>query len=151
MTSAKGESQFAIRPAIARDYERIVEVWVASGLPVKLQGRESREAFVRQLQSLPGLYLVAMDGERIVGVILGSHDHRKGWINRLAVLPEYRRRGIAADLVLACERALQAEGMEITAALIEEDNATSRLLFEKLGYRADVPAAYYRKLTRPDA
>ena len=96
MTDRKKGTSPSIRRAKPEDYGEIVEVWRASGLSVRLQGRESEEAFRLQLDQFPDLYLLAIDGGRIVGVVLGSHDHRKGWINRLAVLPEYRRRGMAS-------------------------------------------------------
>ncbi|MCH8242860.1 MAG: site-specific integrase, partial [Planctomycetes bacterium] len=35
-------------------------------------------------------------------------------------------------------------------ALIEADNRTSATFFEKMGYLADVPVIYYRKLDRAD-
>lgn len=51
----------------------------------------------------------------------------------------------------ACDAAIRRYGIEIVAALIEPDNAVSAVVFEKLGYRADVPVRYYRKLSRSDA
>lgn len=144
----------SIRPAVSEDYESIVRVWTEAGLSARLEGRDAREAFDRQLAAFPGLYLVAVDSasaDRIVGVVLGTHDGRKGWINRLAVVPSCRRRGIGAALVSACDQALRAAGMEIVAALIEPPNEASVRLFEGLGYRADVPVRYYRKLSRPNA
>ena len=150
MTDHKKGTSPLLRRAEPEDYGEIVEVWRASGLSVRLQGRESEEAFRRQLERFPDLYLVAIDGDRIVGVVLGSHDQRKGWINRLAVLPEYRRRGLASALMSACKAAIGALGIEIVAALVELDNTASHVFFEALGYRADVPVRYYRKLSRPD-
>ena len=151
MTTVCRDSPLPIRPATAADYQQIAKVWAASGLEVSLHGRESEEAFRRQLEQFPDLYLVATDDDAVVGAVLGSHDHRKGWINRLAVLPGYRRRGIAGALALACDAAIRAHGIEIVATLIEPDNVASCALFEKLGYRTDVPARYYRKLSHPDA
>ena len=94
---------------------------------------------------------MAVERGNIIGIVLGSHDGRKGWINRLAVVPEHRRRGIAAALVRACERALDAHGIEIVAALVEPSSRESAALFEELGYREDVPVRYFRRLSRPDA
>jgi len=150
MSEPVSQSACSIRRAGPEDYGGIVEVWVKSGLIVRLTGRESEAAFRRQLEHFAELYLVAVDGGRIIGVVFGSHDHRKGWINRLAVLPEYRGRGVASSLVAACEKALRVSGIEIVAALIEPENTVSCALFERLGYRNDVPARYYRKLARPD-
>jgi len=142
---------WSIREARADDYDAIAELWLASGLPARIRGRDCREAFVRQRARAPALHLVAIAGERVIGVVLGSHDGRKGWINRLAVVPEHRRRGIAAALVRACEKAIRAEGIEIVAALVEPASRASGALFEELGYREDVPVRYFRKLSRPDA
>lgn len=151
VTKSEQGSAPPIRRATIEDYAQIVELWRAGGLSVRLEGRESKGAFSRQLERLSDMYLVATDGDRIVGVVLGSHDYRKGWINRLAILPEYRRRGIASALVSACEGAIRRHGIEIVAALIEPHNAVSALVFEELGYRDDVAVRYYRKLSRPGA
>ncbi len=153
MAVAKGadDNHCTIRPATADDYEGIVDLWRQAGLTYCGEGRESRGAFRRQLAAFPDLYLVATDGDTIVGVVLGSHDHRKGWINRVAVHPQHRRRGLAEALVSTCDAAIRAHGIEIVAAFVEADNPASAALFEKLGYRADVPVTYYRKLDRPEA
>jgi ribosomal protein S18 acetylase RimI-like enzyme len=90
-----------------------------------------------------------MDGDRLVGVVLGSHDGRKGWINRLAVRPEYRRRGVALRLIAACEEAIRAHGIEIVCALVEEPNTASRAVFTHAGFADGVPVRYFRKLSRP--
>lgn len=140
-----------IRCARPEDYDQIICVWSASGLSVRPKGREAREAFCRQLIRFSDLYLVVTDGERIVGVVLGTHDYRKGWINRLAVLPEYRRRGVARALVTACDTAIRAHGIEIVATLIEPDNSASCAVLEEAGYQADAPVRYYRKLSHREA
>ncbi|MBI4719387.1 MAG: GNAT family N-acetyltransferase [Planctomycetes bacterium] len=150
-SSSRKLPEISIRPARIEDYDEILAMWRAGGLSARPAGRESPAAFARQLAAFDGLYLVAVDAARIVGVVLGSHDLRKGWINRLAVLPGYRRRGVGAALVRACDAALRAAGIEIVAALVETDNPASCALFESVGYRADVPVRYYRKLSHPQA
>ena len=151
MSENQPDPAWSIRCAREDDYEPIKSMWTITGLQARIRGRESRKAFLHQLKQFPDLYLVAVDGERIIGMVFGSHDHRKGWINRLAVLPEYRRRGVAAALVTTCDEAIRVQGIEIVAALVETPNTESARLFEKLGYRADVPVRYYRKLSHPDA
>jgi ribosomal protein S18 acetylase RimI-like enzyme len=58
---------------------------------------------------------------------------------------------VAAALVSACDEAIRAQNIGIVAALVETHNTESAALFEKLGYRADIPVHYYRKLSHPDA
>ncbi|HYM40304.1 MAG TPA: GNAT family N-acetyltransferase [Thermoplasmata archaeon] len=133
----------AIRRLRMSDYAAIIEVLRVCHLNPRVRGRESRRNLAKQLRSKQTLYLGAFDGPQLVGTVFGTHDTRKGWINRLAVLPEYRRAGIAARLVRECERGLRKYGLEMFAALIEAENTPSRSLFAKLGYTpSDI--LYYR-------
>ena len=138
-----------IRPLRLRDYDDMVSVFRSCGLDPKIRGRDSRPAIARQLRFNRGLYLGAFDGDRLVGTVLGTHDSRKGWINRLAVHPAFRRRGLARRLVRACERALRARRIEMFCALIEPDNAAWKAVFRSLGYRVD-RLAYARRKLRDD-
>lgn len=138
-----------IRELRLADYPAIIEVFDLCSLTPRVRGRDSRRNMAKQLRARSNVYLGAFDGPRLVGTVLATHDTRKGWINRLAVLPEYRRRGIAQMLVRAAERALRGRGMEIFAALIEEDNVASQTLFRKLGYDPQ-SILYYRRKLRDD-
>ena len=74
--------------------------------------------------------------DKLVAVAVLTHDGRKGWINRLAVEPAYRRQGLARRLVAEAERWFaQDVGLEVWAALIERHNDASLLLFERAGLR----------------
>jgi ribosomal protein S18 acetylase RimI-like enzyme len=142
--------RLTIRGIEPADYDAIVQLWCDSGLSVRLRGRDAREPFLQQLQTFPATYLLAeLDGV-IVGTVLGTHDGRKGWINRLAVHPERRRRGIAQQLIRACEEALKEQGIEIFAALTETDNEVSTRVLERADYVRDVPVHYLRKRLRDD-
>ncbi|HHN94333.1 MAG TPA: GNAT family N-acetyltransferase [Anaerolineae bacterium] len=129
------EENVTVRRLGMEDYDALLALWLRAGLhSVKPQGRDSRAGIARQLatgvQTILGL---EVDG-RLVGAVVATHDSRKGWINRLAVDPEYRRRGYAARLIAAAEEVLREQGMRIIAALVESDNAPSYALFRKAGY-----------------
>ncbi len=142
--------RLTIRGIVPADYDAIVQLWRDSDLSVRLRGRDAREPFLQQLRHFPTTYLLAeLDGV-IVGTVLGTHDGRKGWINRLAVHPDRRRRGIAQQLISSCEKALARQGIEIFAALTETDNEVSTRVLERAGYVRDVPVHYLRKRLRDD-
>jgi len=131
------------------DYPSVIELLDLVGLHPRVRGRESRTAFAKQLRSNRTLYLGAFEGGRLVGTVLGTHDTRKGWINRLSVHPDYRRRGIARRLVRACERGFRSLGIGVFAALIEPENEGSLDFFRKLGYQ-DTDIVYVRRKIRDD-
>jgi ribosomal protein S18 acetylase RimI-like enzyme len=97
------------------------------------------------------LFLVAEEGEggRVVGTVLATHDGRKGWINRLAVDAASRKRGVGALLVHEAEGWLESRGMDILACLIEDENAVSMAVFEKLGYKKHSEIIYFAKRKYP--
>lgn len=80
-----------------------------------------------------------------MGAVLGTHDGRKGWINRLVVAPSHRRRGIAKALVHAVEERLAELGIDVVACLIEDWNQDSMEFFSAIGYVYDKEVLYYSK------
>ena len=151
MSDTKASISVGIRPFLMGDYERVMELWVQGSLPLKPQGRDSRENIARQIGLVNVRFLVAEDGEGgpVVGTVFATHDGRKGWINRLAVDASLRRYGIGARLVREAERWLEAQGMDILACLIEADNPVSVAVFEKLGYKKHPEIIYFAKRKFP--
>jgi len=143
-------AEITIRPVARADFDAIHELWQAAGLSVRPNGRDARPEFLKQLARFPTSYLIAEHEGKAVGVIFGTHDLRRGWLNRLAIHPDYRRRGIARRLIAACEQALYAEGIGITVSLVEEENTASAKIFADAGYSAQIPVRYFYKRTRPD-
>ncbi len=80
------------------------------------------------------MILVAEFNGKIIGVVLGTHDGRKGWMNRLAVDTEFRRKNIAKKLVSEAEKWFEENGLEVFTCIIERKNTASVKLFQKLGY-----------------
>ncbi|MGL4269823.1 MAG: GNAT family N-acetyltransferase, partial [Plesiomonas sp.] len=57
-----------------------------------------------------------------------------GWVNYLAVHPDYRGRGIANALVNRVEKKLIARGCPKIHLLVREENQAVISMYEKLGY-----------------
>ncbi len=141
-----------VRMLTLTDYDRWMSIWQAAGLhSIRPNGRDSRQAFARQLESGTHTMIGLELGGELIGVVLATHDGRKGWINRLAIRPEHRRQGYAARLVAEAERILHEQGIGIIAALIETGNDASLTLFRKLGY-SELPGGihYVSKRDRAD-
>lgn len=144
-------SGVTIRDFCMSDYEAVLHLWQEADIPSRPAGRDSFESLERELDWGAAQFLVAEDEGVVVGAVLGTHDGRKGWVNRLVVAPGYRGRGLARRLVHEVEDVLAARGLEIVACLIEGPNTGSMRFFEHLGYvRAD-DIVYYSKRQRPES
>ena len=139
-----------IIPYKSGDYDLLVNLWEKSGLPYKKNGRDSCENIEHEVLLDCNQFLFAMYEKEAIGTILITHDGRKGWINRVAVLPEFRKKGIAKRLVEAGEIWLQEQGIGIFACQIEEYNTSSFEAFKKMGYIPFEGIHYLTKRIHPD-
>jgi len=126
-----------------------VALWRRTGSAFRPRGRDSAARIASECRRLPDLLLAAVAGDRLVGAVIGSHDGRRGWINRLAVDPAWRRRGVARRLVRRVEAALHRRGIHVLCALVEEGNRPSRALFRSLGYTHHRRIRYYSRRRLP--
>jgi hypothetical protein len=79
-----------LNPTTANDYRRMIALWEAAGLTHKPRGRDAQEAIERQIAGGTHTFIGAeTEAGELVGTVLATHDGRKGWINRLAVHPDY--------------------------------------------------------------
>jgi ribosomal protein S18 acetylase RimI-like enzyme len=134
-----------VREFRREDGERVREFWVACGIRIRPgDDDDSLSAFaVRN----PGLFLLAEDGDRIVGSALGGWDGRRGWLYHVAAHPEARRRGIASDLVARIEARLRELGCPKVNLIVWEDNADAMRFWEDLGYVREKAIEYGKYLT----
>jgi ribosomal protein S18 acetylase RimI-like enzyme len=151
---SRNAKKIRLRPLKIEDYEDMVESWNRAGLPIKVKGRESKESIKKELRFDGTSFIGAFDmseGEKPIGLVIANYDGRRGWINRIAVLPEYRREGVGSALIREAEEFLEKKGAKIIAALIVKSNDPSRKLFEKHGYTMNEEIAYYSKRESPDS
>src|SRR6266849_6378526 len=114
-------SETVIRPVRGDELAAVLRLWHAAGVtPPTIS--DSIEGLTCLLYEPAALLLVATIDDQIVGSVIGGWDGWRGNIYRLAVTPEYRRKGIARKLVEAVSDALFAKGAERLSALVEHEH-----------------------------
>ena len=147
------EENVYIRRLGLGNYDELMALWQRAGLhSLRPQGRDSRASLARQLASTVQIILGLEVGGQLVGAVVVTHDSRKGWINRLAVAPGYRRQGYGARLIAAAEEALHEQDIHVIAVLVVSDNPASLALFRQVGYiEIDSGIHYLTKRDSDDA
>ncbi len=139
-----------IREFRMEDYDALIKLWNDAQLSYKPKGRDRRNKIEQELKRGNAIFLVAEINGKLAGSAFGTHDGRKGWINRLAVAPEFQKRGIARKLIAEVENRIYKLGIEIIACLIEDWNVKSMKVFEKSGYTKHPNILYFTKRKNPD-
>jgi ribosomal protein S18 acetylase RimI-like enzyme len=114
------------------EYEAVIALWKNAGL--HLNSSDSRQALEQALERDADLFLVAVEGDDLVGAVLGRYDGRRGWINHLAVAQRYRAKDVGSQLMQEVERRLRAKRCEKVSLFIEPANAGVGAFYEQLGY-----------------
>lgn len=101
---------FHIRVMTSTDYDAVLTLM--QGTPgISLRDADSRDATERYLARNPGLSFVAEAEGRLIACVMCGHDGRRGYLQHLLVLPDYRRQGIAQALTQRCLDALASLGI----------------------------------------
>ena len=110
---------------------------------------DSREGIERYLRRNPTTSFVALWEDAIVGVILAGHDGRRGYIYHTAVLPAFRGRGIARQLVEQAMAALEREGIHKAALVVFARNALGNGFWESIGFSTREDLVYRNQNIHP--
>lgn len=108
--TGQAESMISIRTMTIADYQVVMHL-MQNTPGVSLRDADSREATARYLERNPGLSFIAEDGPVICGCVMCGHDGRRGYLQHLLVIPEYRHQGIASRLVSHCIEGLESLGI----------------------------------------
>lgn len=136
---------FPIKILEPSHYDDLIELWKSCDLPHRPTGRDSREAITRQMRRDDTRFWGMFDGRRLIAAVIADSNGRKGWINRLAVHPDYRGKGLAQKLIDECERFFEGLGLKVFGALIKDDNVSSFSAFGKAGFSRADEVTYWSK------
>jgi ribosomal-protein-alanine N-acetyltransferase len=143
------ETKFSLRQFSTRDLESVIEV-NRTCLPENY----ASFFFMDTFQNCPSAFRVAQVGTQIVGYIMCRIEHgfsdikrlkfvRKGHIISIAVMPEYRRAGIASELVKQALDALQEMKADECYLEVRATNETAIKLYEKLAFSLARRVSHY--------
>ena len=124
-----------IRPFRPDDEAAVVALWVACQLVVP-QNNPQRD-IARKLNVNPEWFLVGELDGRIVATCMVGYEGHRGWINYLAVAPEYQRRGVARQIMEEAERLLRQAGCPKINLQVRTANAQVIEFYKSLGFKVD--------------
>lgn len=92
------------------DVPHVLALWRAAGDALSLRRSDEPAELAKLLERNPGLFLVAVARESIVGAVVGGFDGRRGYIYHLAVEEGWRGKGVARGLMRVLEDRLRVLG-----------------------------------------
>ena len=129
-----------------RDWKKCLELW--KNIPGMGLNNidDTEEGIVRFLCRNPKTCFVAEADGTFAGTIIAGHDGRRGYIYHTAVLPQFRRRGIATALLQAATDALKKQRIAKVALLVFYDNESGNAFWENHGFAKRTDITYRNKV-----
>ena len=137
-----------LRPYAESDEQAVVELWRACDL-TRPWNNPHRD-IERKLQVQRHLFLVGETEGRIVASVMAGFDGHRGWINYLAVHPDYQRRGLATRLMHTVEELLLEAGCPKINLQVRSTNASAVGFYKSLGFAQDEVLSFGKRII-PDA
>ena len=105
-------------------------------LPRTVGGRDAAPAEWKEWAEEPGHDLVALDGSRAIGGLhISIVGPSEGWLEMLRVLPDYRGRGVASQLVREGEQIVRKYGAGTIRTAIPAHDYAALGVSERAGFR----------------
>jgi ribosomal protein S18 acetylase RimI-like enzyme len=118
---------------VDQDLDAVLKLWSTAGSGIQLSPSDQPDEIRKKLKRDPDLFIGAEEDGRLVGVVLGGFDGRRGIIYHLAVNPEERRRGIGLALMEEIERRLIKKACIRYYLLVTMDNEEAIAFYENMG------------------
>ena len=125
---------FLIRECRPEEAEALLALWQVAGTSPSVTGTI---ADIQGTIESSASVLVAEADQRIVGSLIAAFDGWRGNMYRIAVHPDYQRRGIGRALVKEGERWLVKQGAKRITALVEEKYPWAVAFWSSVGYEIE--------------
>lgn len=111
----------------------------------------SENSIGSELDNRLSLWLVALDGKTVVGYVGSQSVLGQADMMNIAVSPEYRRQGVAQELVRRLVAALSENKVNALMLEVRASNEPAKALYGKLGFHQVGKRPNYYRNPREDA
>lgn len=143
-------SEVTIRPMRVDDFALVYELGLRCyDVLDKPYNYWSIRELADHLERNPGLCFVAEADAVVVGFALADETFEliedTGHLEWVAVVSEFRKRGVASRLITTVADSLRAAGKRHLVADIASDNPASRAMAARLGFTEGISVTYFQK------
>jgi ribosomal protein S18 acetylase RimI-like enzyme len=120
---------------ITKYQEAVVDLWKKCNLLVPQN--DPVEDIQKKIEFQPNLFFIALEDGKLIGSVMVGYEGHRGWMNYLAVLPTYQKRGYGRRLVdKAIEELIKLGCLKINLQ-VRRGNISAVEFYKHLGFRED--------------
>ncbi|MHA2357954.1 MAG: GNAT family N-acetyltransferase [Candidatus Heimdallarchaeaceae archaeon] len=113
-------------------YDEVYEIWKESG--ISLGASDTREEVERMRKRNPDLFLVGLKDKKIIAVVVGAFDGRRGYVHHLAVISKHRNQGYGKEIMEELHSLFSKKKIVKVHLFVEVDNEGVIEFYKKVGW-----------------
>jgi len=126
------------------DASAVIDLWQSCGLVVPWNNPQ--KDINRKLADSPDLFFVGEIDDRLIASCMAGYDGHRGWIYYLAVDPDCRRQGLAAQIMQHAEVELKVLGCPKIDLMVRDTNQPVIDFYQRIGYKKDPVCVLSKRL-----
>ncbi|MFX0010759.1 MAG: GNAT family N-acetyltransferase [Candidatus Hermodarchaeota archaeon] len=113
-------------------YHEVLELWKKAGIAIGSSDSIEETALI--LERNPDLFLVGKEQEKIIAVVIGAFDGRRGYVHHLAVDPDYQRKGYGKAIMNELTERFKQKRIQKIHLFIQKENKKVLDFYNKQGW-----------------
>lgn len=126
------------------DKRAVIALWERVGLT--RSWNDPTKDIERKLSVQAEWFLVGLCGDQVVASAMAGYDGHRGWINYLAVDPDFQGKGYGRRIMAHSEQLLLSAGCPKINVQIRSDNADAVAFYEAIGFKQDQALSFGKRL-----
>ena len=124
-----------IRPFTKSDEKEVIKLWFKCNLVVPWNNPKSD--IERKLKVNPELFLVGIIDDRIISTVMGGYEGHRGWVNYLAVDPDFQKQKYGKEMMRVIENKFKEIGCPKINLQVRGDNTEVIEFYKSIDYHYD--------------
>ena len=113
-------------------YNQVHKLWRKVGISVG--SSDSKEELEKMLKRNPNLFLIGKRNDKVIAVVMGGFDGRRGYVHHLAIDSNYRKKGYGRMMMDKIHNIFLQMGVHKVHLFIEKTNIEVVSFYESMGW-----------------
>ena len=113
-------------------YDEVVELWRRAG--IEMVSSDTIDEVTRVFNRNPDLILIGKVQEKVIAVVIGAFDGRRGYVHHLAVDPNYQKMGFGKTIMDALIEQFRKMNIHKVHLFIEKSNRSVVEFYKNIGW-----------------
>ena len=115
-----------------RYYHDIIDLWKRSGIEVS--SSDTRDEITKMLKRNSNLFLIGKEDGKVIAVVMGGFDGRRGYVHHLAIDPDYQKKNYGKMMMDELIEKFRKKKVHKVHLFIEKHNKEVIDFYRKLGW-----------------